>query len=215
MNNVIIYCRISDKNDGSLLSQKELCLKYCKDNNISPNKIIMETSSARNGKNYNTLLSAIKDMSNGDLLLISSVCRFSRKVLDGLKLLEIMESKNINIYSINENLSYKSVYDKFNFRNYLNHAEYETDLISERLLRGKKINKHQPKYGYEKMVMRDGTTHLQKCIHEQQTLLTIKEMKTLKKSRIEICEYLNNKNILYRGKKWTPAKITLVLKNDN
>lgn len=209
-----IYCRISDKNDDSLESQKMLCEKYCKDNKIPINRVYMQTGTARKGNNCETLNVMINNMKSEDIVVVSSICRFSRSVRDGLELLNRMQNKHIKIYSVVENLSYDTVHDKFNFRNHLNHAEYESDLISDRIKRSNKRSRVSTEYGFEQIDLDDGEHIIQKSTMEQNVIREIKRRRKCGESRQSICDDLNKKNKLNRGRYWNPSKITLVTKKN-
>lgn len=208
-----IYCRISDKNDNSLESQKILCVKYCNDAKIPIKKIYMQTGTARQGNNCETLNVMVDDMNSGDIIIISSVCRFSRSVLDGLELLAKIKCKKIQIHSVAENLSYSTVHDRFNFRNHLNHAEYESDLISDRMKRSRKRSRKNVKFGFEQIDLDNGEIVVQKSNVEQYLVKEIKKRRTNGESRQSICDDLNITNKLNRGKLWIPSKITLITAN--
>ena len=210
MSTASIYCRISDKNDDSLESQKLLCIKYCNDANIPINKIYMQTGTARQGNNCETLNIMVDDMNSGDTIIISSVCRFSRSVLDGLELLTKIKRKQILIHSVVENLSYSTVHDRFNFRNHLNHAEYESDLISDRMKRSRKRSHKHVKFGFEQIDLDNGEVIVQKSNIEQHLAKEIKRRRKNGESRQNICDDLNKTNKFNRGKHWVPSKITSV-----
>ncbi|AYV77423.1 MAG: recombinase family protein [Dasosvirus sp.] len=132
-----IYCRLSGRR-GSVNSQTEECIKYCKSKGWEVAETFEQITSSRNMKNKNLLETIVDKMSNGDILVVYSVDRFSRNMLGGLQILEKMERKGVTIYSVFENLTYSTTSEKFNFRNLLNFAEFETDQISSRTKRGKK-----------------------------------------------------------------------------
>jgi DNA invertase Pin-like site-specific DNA recombinase len=147
-----IYCRISANNDHSLDGQKRDCIKYCKDNNLTVNKIYVETSSARDGDNYETLKGIIEATPENGTIIVSSICRFSRNMLKALQILHKMEKKKIKIHCVNENITYDDVHSRFSFRNHLNHAQYESDLISDRVKRSKK-RRRIDKFGEEDKII--------------------------------------------------------------
>jgi DNA invertase Pin-like site-specific DNA recombinase len=84
----------------------------------------------------------IDEMKEGDILIVHSVCRFSRNMLGGLQILDKLEKKKIKIYSVVDHVGYDSnnIYDRFRFRQIMNCAELETDKISQRIKRAKKFN---------------------------------------------------------------------------
>lgn len=128
-----IYCRISTNKGGSRLYQENKCIEYCKNNNLEIKAIHKHVQSSRHMQNRKYVESIINDMKDGEILIVHSVCRFSRNMIGGLQILDEMEKRNIKIYSVDEQVGYNTIYDKFRFRNLLNCAELETDKISHRV----------------------------------------------------------------------------------
>ena len=193
-----IYCRISKKNNTSLESQKEICVNYCKDNNISVNKIYVHTGTARSGNNMKYLNAIIDEMNSGDMIIIPNICRFSRCVLEGLTLLHKMEKKGIKIYSVAERLSYENVFDKYYFTLELASSERESNIISHRL----NVSRHASRKRHASDL---STT-------EKQLITEVKRRRQIGENRQDICNDLNSRNDLYRGKDWKPDRITMVTK---
>ena len=193
-----IYCRTSKKNSSSLESQRNRCITYCKDNNIPVGKIYVHTGTARNGCNAESLSSIIDELNKGDTIIVPNICRFSRNVLEGLKLLHKMADKGINIYAVDENLSYNNVYDKFYFTLELASAERESNMISHRLALSK-TNKRK-------------NTELSTT--DKQLITEIKRRRQAGENRKDICDDLNNRRDLYKGRDWVPDRITMVTKLD-
>jgi DNA invertase Pin-like site-specific DNA recombinase len=162
------------------------------------NKIYVHTGTARNGNNTNQLYSIINDMNKGDTIVVPNICRFSRNVLEGLKLLYKMEEKGIKIYSVAENLSYEGVYNKFYFTLELANAERESNIISHRL--------NLSNNSTRKRKMTELSTN------EKDLITEIKKRRQAGENRQDICDNLNNRHELYRGRDWTPDRITRITK---
>jgi site-specific DNA recombinase len=129
-----IYCRISTNKGGSQQYQVDKCIEYCNDNNLEIKSIHKHVQSSRNMQNGKYLESIIDtEMKEGDILIVHSICRFSRNMIGGLKILDKLESKGMRIYSVDDHIGYDNIHDKFRFRNIMNCAELETDKISHRV----------------------------------------------------------------------------------
>jgi DNA invertase Pin-like site-specific DNA recombinase len=146
-NNVIIYCRISTKNQ-SLEAQEFTCKEYCKNNNYNIINIIHEVGSAYKNVKLSKLENIIKNNFN-ITLLIYSIDRFSRNVTKCNELLTLIENNNITLKSVKEDINLLTPIGRHNFRNHVSQAQFESEMISERIkntLNYKKLN--TPAYGY-------------------------------------------------------------------
>lgn len=141
-----IYCRISKKkSDGNKL-QIDKCINYCNDNHIHIAKIYEHSKSSRNMQNSKFLEHIIdNDMQAGDILIVHSICRFSRNMSGGLLILDKLEKKKIKIYSVDDKIGYDNIHDRFRFRQIMNCAELESDQISHRVKQSfnNKINRQK------------------------------------------------------------------------
>ncbi len=138
-----IYCRTSIEKDFNNNYQMDECIKYCNDNNIEIGGVFNHVISSRNMKNGPYLEKIINSMTEGDVLIVYSVCRFSRNMLGGLQILDLLEKKGLNIYSVDERLSYVDIFERRKFRDIMNESELETDRLSNRILQAKKSKKRK------------------------------------------------------------------------
>ena len=154
-------------------------------------------------------------------LLIYSIDRFSRNLNKCNELLTLIEKNNIILKSVKEDINLLTPIGRHNFRNYVSQAQFESELISERIkntLNYKKIN--TPKYGYyiknDKMIINKEEQSINKFILNtyNQSLSSIKFtnhlfhlLNLLKKDKSEYInvEFLNNDKIIDINK---PIKIT-------
>jgi len=135
-----IYCRVSTKQSKSRDLQENECKKYCDDNGIVISKIYKHVQSSRNMKNKEYVQNIINNMEKGDVLIIHSICRFSRNMLGGLEILNELEKKGMKIYSVDDHVGYDDIFDRRKFRDIMNDAELETDKISHRVKKTKRYN---------------------------------------------------------------------------
>lgn len=218
INNAYIYCRISSqysKKTNSLDTQEGTCISYCKDNDMNIVEIVRNKKSSRNMMNYDELEKLIEKMKPNDTLVVADVSRFSRNLMKGLQLLDKMDKKKIKIYAVKEQAKYDTFTNRYTFRNFLNHAEYETDGLSMRIndsirnIKQKGGTLGGAKFGYEKYID-NGIRKIRKNMTEHRTIMKIRKMFREGKTPQEIANELNNFNILYRGKRWTSKYITYV-----
>lgn len=216
---VIIYCRVSTKNQ-SLEAQEFSCKDYCQNNNYNILKIIHEVGSAYKNIKLYKLENIIKNNCN-KILLIYSIDRFSRNLTKCDELLQLINKNKIILKSVKEEIDLSTPLGRHNFRNYVSQAQFESELISERIkntLNYKKIN--TPKYGYH---IKNNETIINK---EEKAILTFiynnynkkinsydftnnlfKLFKILKKDKLDyvIVDFYNGEDIIENNK---PINIT-------
>lgn len=142
-----IYCRVSKANNNkggtNINIQIDDCVDYCKEHKIQDIIVHEQEQSSRKGTNIPTLRHIMDNMDSGDLLVIHSADRLSRYALEGIQFLTDLYAKGCKIISVAENITYDEgkYYDRFSFRNIMNHAELESDRLSTRISRVKRSNK--------------------------------------------------------------------------
>lgn len=141
---VHVYGRVSKSNNkgygGTNINiQFDESKEYCLLRGWTQNQIIyhVQERSARNGNNLPELNAILDIMEPGDILVIYTVDRLSRNTLEGIDFLERLTKKGCHIESVLERITYNadSIYDRFRFRDIINHAELESDRISVRTRR--------------------------------------------------------------------------------
>ena len=98
-------------------------------------KIFEEHASGRIS-NRPVLKRLIATMQPGDELVIWKLDRIGRNVLHALLMFQQLQEKGINFRSITDGVDLKTASGRYNFRNILSAAQYESDLNSERTLAG-------------------------------------------------------------------------------
>lgn len=146
-NNIIIYCRVSTKMQ-SIEAQEFSCKEYCKNNNYNIINIIHEIGSAYKNIKLPKLENIIQNNFN-ITLLIYSIDRFSRNLNKCNELLTLIEKNNIILKSVKEDINLLTPIGRHNFRNHVSQAQFESELISERIKNTMNYKKQNtPKYGY-------------------------------------------------------------------
>lgn len=220
----LVYCRISNKRDNnfSISGQENICTEYCNKNNILIYKTICEIISVRNIGECHRLELVMDEMEKNGVsrIIVSNVSRFSRNTREALHLLEKLRQRNITVHSVLDNCSYDgNSTNKFQFRNCLNLAEFESDQLSDRLRTsvvnrkkiGHKIGK--AKFGFEIYYDENGVRRERHNQHEMEILRTIRDMKYDGKSTREISDHLNKKRMFTtRWKPWTYLRVYYVVR---
>lgn len=97
--------------------------------------IVSECGSGRK-KNRPLLNKLINTMTDGDELVVWKLDRMGRNTLHVLLLFNELKEKEINFKSITDGVDLNTASGRYNFRNILSAAQYESDLNSERTLAG-------------------------------------------------------------------------------
>lgn len=235
INEVIIYCRISTPSQSSE-AQEFACKEYCNYHNLNIVKIIHEVGSAYK----NIKLYKLEDLINNNkdkILLIYSIDRFSRNLNKCNELLESIEKNNLILKSAREEVDLTTPLGRHNFRNYVSQAQFESEMISERIkntLNYKKNTEINNKIKEtDKLIIDFIINNFQQNINSKSmTLKLYKLLKTFKKPKefytnIEflsdnvllkqnkgiiitagiLCHILNEYELLIDNKQWTENKI--------
>jgi DNA invertase Pin-like site-specific DNA recombinase len=117
----------------------------------------------QNGKYLESIID--NDMIKDDILIVHSICRFSRNMAGGLKILEKLENKCLKIYSVDDNIGYDNIHDKFRFRNIMNCAELETDKISHRVKQSYEKKRKKPHLKHDVHILKKQNMFIQKSIN--------------------------------------------------
>lgn len=96
----------------------------------------MEEHASGRTSNRPVLKRLILTMQAGDELVVWKLDRIGRNVLHALLMFQQLQEKGINFRSITAGVDLKTASGRYNFRNILSAAQYESDLNSERTLAG-------------------------------------------------------------------------------
>ena len=120
------YARVSTNHQDTELQLTALKSAGCE-------KIFEEHASGRKS-NRPVLKRLIATMQPGDELVVWKLDRIGRNVLHALLMFQQLQEKGINFRSITDGVDLKTASGRYNFRNILSAAQYESDLNSERTL---------------------------------------------------------------------------------
>lgn len=134
MTKVVLYLRVSSPEQHANI-QKFQCIEYINKYNYELIDIIEEKHTAYKNNENRVLFKFIQNIQPNqfDKLIIYSYDRFSRNVIDGIEMMQVLEKNNIALESVNDNIDYstpqgrKLVVERFAL------SQYESDLISHRV----------------------------------------------------------------------------------
>ncbi len=134
------YCRVSSKGqleNNSLEEQKQQILNEYTESIIYKEKYTGKTTDR---PIFNEL---IKDLKQGDKLVITKLDRFCRSVKEGLECIQKLKEKGVKIHILNMGLIEDTPMGNLIITNLLAFAEFERAMIVERTQAGKEIAKQK------------------------------------------------------------------------
>ena len=157
MQDTIIYCRISTKNQKfgySLDLQNYICTEYCIKNNFNIINNIYEIGRATNIKNLKQLIDIINNNNNINIVIQEST-RLCRNINDYNNIINICKNNNNIIHSIGNNIITNNINSIIELMNCVKQGELESLILSKRIKKNieyrKMINTYVPpiaKFGY-------------------------------------------------------------------
>jgi len=155
---LIAYRRISTQNQSnghSLITQKKICDEYASNNNMNISNEYSDIGTGKNMKNLTNLNNLI-DENNNCTLVVVNIDRFSRDLEQGLQYLKKLKSKEITLYSIEQNVSSDNISGLRLVKSYINDSEFESKTIGLRVKKSLITIKKKGgyigglKYGYQR-----------------------------------------------------------------
>lgn len=146
MSRVVLYLRVSSPEQHTHM-QKQICEKYINEKQYKIIKIIEEKCSGYKNTNKRQLFTFLQNLDNEeqfDKLIIYSFDRFSRNIIDGIEMVQMLEDRNIIVESVIDNINYTTPYGRKMLAEKFIMAQYESDLISFRV---KESNKFKRSFG--------------------------------------------------------------------
>lgn len=125
---IIGYARVSSNHQDTELQMQALRAAGC--------KLIFEEKASGRKTNRPILKKVVEMLEPGDELVIWKLDRIGRNVLHALLTFQSLAERNVNIRSITDGVDLSTASGRYNFRNILSAAQYESDLNSERTLAG-------------------------------------------------------------------------------
>ena len=136
---VAIYCRTSTNlQENGLQSQRRALINYCKGREIK-NYIIYEDAGVSGAKKSRPALDEMmKEVNDGNvsIVIVYSFSRFARSMKHLLEALDIFKDKNTEFVSLSESIDTTTPVGALIFRILASLAEFERQLISDRVTLG-------------------------------------------------------------------------------
>lgn len=181
MNPVIIYTRLSSSNQSfnngiyvSIENQINKCNEYCQNLNMSVVQTVIEIKSAKNINKQFELQNILNENSNINIIFYN-IARFSRNTRQAINFVNKCIAKGIKLHFAEENFTIDHFIDLYRLRLGLSHAEYESNVISNRVrsinnvLRNKGWKFGRPRYG-RKVLFKNGIRKFTANKHEQEII---------------------------------------------
>ena len=209
--------RLSQEN--SVETQTKLITDFCNNNEIHLDEIICdegisgsgEKTNKRNG--YNSVMEMIENSEVNNLIVIS-ISRWGRNLGEIYKSVELMTKKDVNFFSIKENIDTSSPYGRFTINLLSSLYEMELELVRERVKDTLRVKKENNKvyskipYGFDR-----GGDDLIENKKEKRLLNKMFRLKNNGLSYGKICDYLKrNRHKTKSGGKWTRENVYSVMK---
>ncbi|MDA8491636.1 recombinase family protein [Kluyvera sp. Awk 3] len=133
------YARVSTNHRDTELQRLALGSAGC--------ELIFEEHASGRKSNRPVLKKLIDTMQNGDGLVVWKLDRIGRNVLHALLMFQQLQEQGVNFRSITDGVDLKTASGRYNFRNILSAAQYESDLNSERTLAGLAVARAKGRVG--------------------------------------------------------------------
>ncbi|MGP87878.1 recombinase family protein [Escherichia coli] len=133
------YVRVSTNDQNTDLQRQALERAGCEQ--------IFEEKMSGTVANRPALKKLLRTLNAGDTLVVWKLDRIGRNVLHALLMFQQLQEKGINFRSITDGVDLKTASGRYNFRNILSAAQYESDLNSERTLAGLAIARSKGRIG--------------------------------------------------------------------
>lgn len=133
------YARVSTNHQDTELQRTALESAGCEE-------IVEEHASGRKA-NRPILKRLISTMKAGDELVVWKLDRIGRNVLHALLMFKQLQENGVNFRSITDGVDLRTASGRYNFRNILSAAQYESDLNSERTLAGLAVARAKGRIG--------------------------------------------------------------------
>ena len=200
-------------------TQKKLITDFCKNNDISLDKIIVDEGISGSGEKttkrdgYNSIMDMIE---NGEVntLVVISISRWGRNLGQIYKSVQLMETKGVKFLSIKENIDTSSPYGRFTINLLSSLYEMELELIRERTKDTLKVKKENGKvysptpFGFNRV-----GNDLVENKKEKRLLRKMLRLKENGYSYGDLVKYLTkNRHKTKSGGKWTRGNVYSVLK---
>jgi len=163
------YCRVSsqEQKDGTSLNEQEIiCVNFAKKYNINIKKIYKEEASAMKPEKRPMFNEMVKKLQNeeADVVIFAYIDRMARNSVDGYKILQLVEEKELTAVFVQENLVLQApirAHEMLMLDTILGVSNYRVRQDKEKCMAGIKaralsgFRPCRPPYGYKNMGLKD------------------------------------------------------------
>jgi site-specific DNA recombinase len=224
MKKAVAYIRVSStsqEDNTSLENQLNKISLTCQLEDLELVKVYRDVCSGKDIKKRPGLNQMLNDIDTYDTVVVFKIDRLARRLLNAVTIGDKLINNNKNLVSVTEKIDLSTAIGRMLFNMLSSFAEYERELICERVQSGKKATKE--KGGFTGGQLRLGfTTEKQNNISvivpdetEQEIIKIVKNHKRSGKGLTEIATWLNDNGFKTRQNKlFTATQIKRVLEND-
>lgn len=133
------YIRVSTNDQNTALQRGALECAGC--------ELIFEDKMSGTVANRPALKKLLRTLNAGDTLVVWKLDRIGRNVLHALLMFQQLQENGVNFRSITDGVDLRTASGRYNFRNILSAAQYESDLNSERTLAGLAVARAKGRVG--------------------------------------------------------------------
>jgi DNA invertase Pin-like site-specific DNA recombinase len=136
----VAYTRVSSKTQNCDLQVNQILSKYSVDKDL----IFKEVES--DAKNRPILESMLKQLRKGDTLIVVSVDRLARSLIDLLRIVKCLQERQVELISLTESKFEQNPQGILNLNIFAAVAEYQRSMIKARQIEGIELAKLKGKY---------------------------------------------------------------------
>ena len=178
------YARVStagQAKDGNSLAAQEQQLR-----DHGAEKIYTDVTTGAKTKNRPQLDSLLKNLTQGDILVVAKLDRIARSIIDGSRLVDGLLGRGITINILNIGIMDSTPTSKLIRSIFFSFAEFERDMIRERTQEGKAVAKTKNGYkeGRPKKFTNEQIRHAVELL-ENRSYREVQEMMKISKSTLQ------------------------------
>ncbi len=215
------YVRVSTEEQAregiSLENQRAKIAAYCDLNDLELVEILEDAGKSGKDLNRDGLQQLLEKMKhhNIEALVVYKLDRLSRRVIDTLRLMELIEKHSVAFHSITERVDTRTAMGRFFLNMMASLNQMERDLISERTRDALQLkivkNERAGQVPYGWRLADDGKTLLANE-KEQEAIRLIKELRGKGYNYSAICRELTRKGYRPLGKQWHAQSVKNIIK---
>jgi len=230
MKQAIVYIRVSTKRQSiegmGLAAQCTRAQAWCEYSGYTMTAVYIERgTSGRRADNRPALREAIAALGSGNALVVYSLSRLARSLMDACHVLIELEAIGADFVSATENLDTTSSAGKLLFHILSAFAEFESDQISDRVLAAfeqcratGRAHCAQPVYGFDHVPVQIGDKVKYNLEPNATELAVIQDMRDMRAAGISygrIADKLNNDHVPTKrgGVAWYACGVRSILQN--